>query len=320
MPATPAETSVADGASPRPRVAVAVCTYNRHEPLRALLEALAGNAARLGERAAVGVVVVDDSTDANARPVAEAFRGRFELGLEYRHSGRQNIALARNLALETALPLADWTAMTDDDCVPVPEWLERLLEMQRATGADAVTGPMLRRVPPGSPAWLRDEPFLAAAQDPSEDGAERGSAATHNSMISNRWLAAHPQVRFDPALGVTGGEDVVFYRGAHAHGLRIRYAARAVVHEDEPPSRATLAYQLRSFFWLGERSYETSVRSGVRPARMLWHGLGSLLRALARPVGRLLRGQGPQLRYGLALALRACGILAGPLGLRVRHV
>lgn len=304
----------------RDSVAVAVCTYNRHEPLRALLEAVAVNAARLGARAAVGVVVVDDSQDANARPVVEAFQGRFELGLEYRHSGRQNISLARNLALETALPLAQWTAMTDDDCLPVPEWLERLLAMQRATGADAVTGPMLRRVPPGSPAWLRDEPFLGAAQDPSEDGAERGSAATHNSMISNRWLREHPEVRFDPALGVTGGEDVVFYRLAHSRGLRIRYAAQAVVHEDEPPARATLGYQLRSFFWLGERSYETSVRSGVRPYRMLWHGLGSLLRALARPLGRLARGQAPQLRYSLALALRACGILIGPLGLRLRHV
>ncbi len=130
----------------RDSVAVAVCTYNRHEPLRALLEAVAVNADRLGARAAVGVVVVDDSQDANARPVAEAFQGRFELGLEYRHSGRQNISLARNLALETALPLAQWTAMTDDDCLPVPGWLERLLAMQRATGADAVIGPMLRRV------------------------------------------------------------------------------------------------------------------------------------------------------------------------------
>jgi hypothetical protein len=209
--------------------------------------------------------------------------------------------------------------MTDDDCVPAPEWLESLLAMQRDTGADAVTGPLVRRVPAGSPAWLTDEPFLAAALEPCEDGAECVSAATHNSMISSGWLREHPENRFEPDLGVTGGEDVVFYRAAHASGLNIRYAARAVVHEDEPPSRARLAYQLRQFFWLGERSYETSVRSGVPPARLLWHGLGSLLRALARPAARLLHGRGPQLRYCLALVLRAAGILIGPVGVRVRH-
>jgi glycosyltransferase involved in cell wall biosynthesis len=88
-------------------VAVAVCTYNRHEPLATLLESLVVNAERLAGRASVGVVVVDDSVDGNARHVVERFAHRFELGLSYRVSGRQNIALARNMALETAIGLAE---------------------------------------------------------------------------------------------------------------------------------------------------------------------------------------------------------------------
>ena len=118
----------------RPTIAVAVCTYNRNEALTTLLEALITCASHLGERGAVGVVVVDDSADAKARRVVEQFEGRFELGIVYRISGRQNISLARNLAIEAAGELADWTAMTDDDCEPVPEWLVALLETQRTTG------------------------------------------------------------------------------------------------------------------------------------------------------------------------------------------
>jgi glycosyltransferase involved in cell wall biosynthesis len=309
--------AAADG---RPRIALAVCTYNRAEPLATLLEAVTSNAARLAGRARVGVVVVDDSADGNARPVAERFADRFELGLVYRVSGRQNIALARNLALETALGLADWIAMTDDDCQPEPDWLATLLDLQQRTSADAICGRLSRRVPPGSPRWLTEEPFLELGHwEGVEDGAEIDSAATHNSMLSGRWLKEHPHIRFDPALGVTGGEDPVFYRAAHAAGLRIRYSRRAVVHENEPASRATLGYQLRLYFWHGNSAYITCVRRGAHPLRMFRHGAGRVLSALGRPVARLARGEPPQLRYGLASVLWGLGAMSGLLGVRVAH-
>jgi hypothetical protein len=101
--------------------------------------------------------------------------------------------------------------------------------------------------------------------------------------------------------------------------LRICYAQQAFVYENEPPSRATLAYQLRLFFWHGNSSYVTSVRNGVRPSRMFLHGANSLRKALVRPVVRICRGQRPQLRYSLASVLHAVGKIVGPLGIRVRH-
>ena len=209
--------------------------------------------------------------------------------------------------------------MIDDDCEPDPGWLKELLEAQRRTGADAVSGPMVRRVPLGSPLWLTDEPFLELGLDHPDDGAELTIAATFNSMISSKWLNEHPAIRFQPTLGVIGGEDMVFYRTAHTAGLRIRYAKRAIVYENEPPSRANLAYQLRLFFWHGNSSYVTNVRNGIRPSRMFLNGANSLRQALVRPVIRVIRGQRPQLRYCLASALHAIGKMVGPLGIQVRH-
>jgi glycosyltransferase involved in cell wall biosynthesis len=298
---------------------VAICTYNRNEALTACLDALLISASRLGERGGVGVVVVDDSTDGKASKVIERFKGRFERGVEYRFSGRQNISLARNLAIETASELADWVAMTDDDCEPAPEWLEGLVEAQQRTGADAVTGPMIRRVPPGSPTWLTDQPFLELGLAPPVDDTELTEASTFNSMISSRWLKEHPAIRFEPALGVIGGEDMVFYRSAHYAGLRIRYSKRASVYENEPASRATLAYQLRLFFWHGNSSYITSVRAGTRPSRMFLNGVNSMRKALWRPIARVSRGQRPQLLYCLASVLHATGKLIGPFGVKIDH-
>jgi succinoglycan biosynthesis protein ExoM len=307
-------------ANPRkPTIAVAICTYNRNEALTTLLEALLRSAAVLGQHGAVGVVVVDDSVDGKARSVVERFKGRFELGIEYRFSGRQNISVARNLAIETGSDRADWVAMIDDDCEPVLEWLQALLQTQQRTGADAVTGTMVRRVPLGSPKWLTDEPFLELGLARSSEGAELSAASTFNSMISSRWLKDHPEIRFQPALGVIGGEDMVFYRSARSVGLRIYYSERGFVYENEPPSRATLAYQLRLFFWHGNSSYVTSVFQGVLPARVFLHGVNSMRQALWRPITRLARGQRPQLRYCLASVLHAFGKMSGPFGLRVEH-
>ena len=303
----------------RQSIAVAICTYQRNGQLTVLLNRLIECAAYLGQRAAVGVVVVDDSKDGQAEAVTKAFADRFERGIAYRRSGKQNISLARNLAIETACELADWTAMTDDDCEPTIPWLAALLDTQTATTADCLTGTMVRRVPDGSPKWLTDEPFLQLGQHNPDEGADLTTAATFNSMISSRWLKQHRDVRFQPSLGVIGGEDMVFFRAAHAAGLRICFSKRAVVHEDEPASRANLAYQLRLFLWHGNSSYVTSTHNGVTPAKMFLHGAKSMVLALGHPIGRMARGRPPQLRYALALTLHAAGKLIGPLGVRIDH-
>jgi succinoglycan biosynthesis protein ExoM len=307
----------------RTTIAVVICTYNRNEALTTLLEALLACVRIVKERAAIGVVVVDDSTDERARAVVARFEGQFELGITYCYSGQQNISGARNLAIETGSKMADWTTMIDDDCEPMPEWLAALLDVQQRTGADAVTGPMIRRVPAGSPTWLTGEPFLELSRehnrDRFEDGAQLAIAWTGNSMISSRWLKNHPTIRFLTELGVTSGEDAVFFRTAQTAGLRIHWSQRAIVYENEPPSRATLSYQLRSFFWYGNTSYVTSTRTGTPPIRMFLHGLYSLGKAFVRPIVRLFRGERPQLRYCLALVLLAIGVIIGFFGIRLNH-
>ena len=235
----------------RTRVAVAICTYERNDLLERLLVALIDCAERVRSGAAIGVVLVDDTAEGQARPVADAFKDSFELGLEYRISGKKNISLARNLAVETALEMSDWLVMTDDDCEPPPEWFEALLGLQRKTGADAITGRMVRRVPEGSPAWITEQPFLELGVEEVADGSEMPSAATFNTMISADWLRAHPEIRFEPAYGVVGGEDMVFFRAARAAGLHIRFSKDGFVFENEPPDRATFGYQLYVYFWHG---------------------------------------------------------------------
>ncbi|HZC37550.1 MAG TPA: glycosyltransferase [Sphingomicrobium sp.] len=303
----------------RTRIAVAICTYKRNDFLTRLLDALLVCADRVRDRAAVGVAIVDDTADGQARIVADAFAGKFELGVQYRISGKQNISMARNIAIETAMEMGDWTAMTDDDCEPPPHWLEALLDLQQTTGDDAVTGRLVRRVPPDSPRWITEQPFLELGQEELPDGGEMKSAATFNSMVSSSWLKNHPKIRFEPKLGVISGEDVVFFRACRAAGLKIRFSEKGFVYENEGPERATFGYQLYVYLWHGNSSYVGSVESGISPARMFVHGCASMARALVRPFGRVVRGQPPQFRYCLALVLHATGKMLGPFGVRIDH-
>ena len=305
--------------SARTTIAVAICTFRRNDLLTILMEALAVCAERVRDRAAVGVAIVDDTKEGHARPVAEAFADRFELGVEYRISGRQNISIARNVALETALGIADWIVMTDDDCEPPPQWLGALLDLQERTRADAVTGRMVRRVPEGSPSWITEQPFLDLGVEEPADGAEMPAAATFNTLISGKWLKSHPNIRFDPAMGVIGGEDMVFFRAARAAGLTIRFSKEAFVYENEPPERATFGYQLYVHFWHGNSAALACIESGMKRSRMFVHGAASMARAVARPGTRMLRGEPPQMRFCLAQVLHATGKLLGTAGVRVDH-
>ena len=304
----------------RPNLTVAICTFKRNGPLELLLNKLA----MLGEtdcnRYALGIVVTDDSADRQAEPLVASFADRFERGVEYRHSGKRNISIARNLVLETAAATgADWIAMTDDDCEPSDEWLTELLRVQRDTGADIVTGPLIRRAPTDAPHWLQTQPFLALAGFEAETGQQLDQAFTNNSMIPARLMRDERHLRFDPEFGRIGGEDMVFYRAVAKAGYRIVFSREAQVFENEEADRLTLAYQLRRHFWMGNSSTRTMLEGGASRPRMAVHSAATAVRALRRPVTRLLTGKTPQLLFCTAQLLEAVGKFTGVAGIRVKH-
>ena len=215
---------------------------------------------------------------------------------------------------------ADRIAMTDDDCVVPPEWLTEHLAMAERHEADATTGSMVLTFGADSPSWLDDEPFGTLGLLTQDDGERVPRCGTNNSTISADWLRDHPDIRFDPELGRIGGEDMVFYRSAMQAGLHARFAAAAPVYEREPPSRATLRYQLSRALWMGNTEAVTNLRAGdASRGRLALRSANRLRRALWRPIGRLLDGERPQLRYALAQCLQTWGLLLGALGRELEH-
>ena len=308
---------------PKRTVCLYVCTYRRNEQLTALIETVRTAVEHAADRVELGLVIVDDNVDGRASAVAERFTGdhAFPLGVHYRHTGSGNISIARNTGMEAASKIADWVAMTDDDCEVCPEWLSEFDAVLTRTDADALCGPHVRKAPAGAPRWLVEHPFLEAGDEGfPADGSEPSHGQTNNSVIRSSFLIEHPALRFDLELGKLGGEDVVFYHEARQVGLRLRFARNAVVSEEASGERLTLKYYLQAGFWFGNTQYVTSVRTtGLTRGRAVLRGSKRLASAVVRPIRQLVRREPLELTYAASLAATALGLMVGPFGVKLRH-
>ena len=166
---------------------------------------------------------------------------------------------------------------------------------------------------------MTEQPFFEDIRFDFEDRAPMHLAATNNSIIRADFLRQHPEIRFEERYGKLGGEDMVFYRTAHAAGLKIRFSRKAGVWGNEPPDRATFKHLVLYRFWLGNSMYVTNAHFGDSKLRLLLRGGKMSAKAMLRPMLRLLSAKSPQWRYGLASFGTGLGLMAGAAGFRKEH-
>jgi len=159
------------------------------------------------------------------------------------------ISAARNRILAEARAIgADFLAMIDDDETAEPGWLAALLDVQAATGADLVGGPVVYGFDGPMPAGLAHGPF---AQRRRPTGRTPSLDTTNNVLL---WCPALSRIgwpSFDPAFGLTGGEDKEYFTRLAKAGLLFAWAQDAVVHERVGPERRRLGSILRRSFRIG---------------------------------------------------------------------
>jgi succinoglycan biosynthesis protein ExoM len=251
--------SLAGGAA----IDICVTTFRRPALLASLLDALLRQAG-MGPR--VRIVVVDNDAQHSARTVIEACRSdAADAGVQlvYAVEPRQNIALARNRAL--ALCQADYIAFIDDDELPCTGWLQALLGCLQAHGADVAFGPVHARLPPHAPPWARDcyrKPQRASGTPLTHGGA--GNVMFRRSALDG------PGACFDPAYGLTGGEDTDWSYRLHLAGKRLVWCAEAQATEHVPDARLRLAWARRRAFRGGQTYYRVFVRRYTRLRTALW--------------------------------------------------
>jgi glycosyltransferase involved in cell wall biosynthesis len=233
----------------RQHVSVCICTYNRPEPLQRLLAAL--GAQDTADSFTFSVVVVDNDQFESARPVVSEHARRAPIPVSYWVEPRQNIALARNKSVENAS--GDFVAMIDDDEVPPPDWLRRMIEAIEVHAADGVLAPVLPRFSITPPEWIVRGRFFERPALPTGTVLRWKQTRTGNALLRRRIFAEEGQ-RFR-AEYATGSEDREFFRRMIAAGKRFVWCAEAAVEEVVPAERCRRAYLLKRALRRGRAPY-----------------------------------------------------------------
>ena len=219
-------------------LSVCIATYRRADRLGLLLADLARQ-----QRMPQEVVVVDNDPGASARTVVEAFRASSP-GFEvvYGIQPEKNISITRNRTVELAS--GHWLAFVDDDERAPPEWLKLLAEAATRYEAAGVLGPVQPQVPDSAPAWIRRGRFYEWPRMPTGTVIPLNQLRFGNVLLRAELLRGMAQP-FDPAYGVTGGEDGDLLSRLVTAGARIVWCDEAHVNEPVETSRQSLRWLLR---------------------------------------------------------------------------
>jgi GT2 family glycosyltransferase len=183
--------------------------------LRDTLEALAQGSVRPGQ-----VIVVDQGRREELESMAAEYSTR---GMPVTWIPSQRTGRSAGLNDGISRVLTEYTAITDDDCLPAPDWVESILhELSRRPDA-IVTG----RVEAGG-----DEPVLSVVK--SEDPVEQRKPFLRFDRLSGGNMAIATSLArrlgpFQEASCMRTAEDAEFAYRALRAGVPIRYAPHVIV-------------------------------------------------------------------------------------------
>lgn len=241
-------------------IVICICTYQRPDGLRKLLESLP----TLVRHDSLSVVVVDNHEKGAGLQVCKQMQSSYEFELKAYLEPGDGISAARNAAVSNALSQnPDWVAFLDDDEWPEPQWLSELLRIQQMHNADLVGGPTRPVFPEGTDPDLLDNPYYGADLA-LPDGSACQLEAGGNFLIRASVLREFAPVVFHPSFAHSGGEDLAFFTQVNNRGHSMHWAANAVVHEPVPAARLQAD-------WLKQRVI-TIHNSRVRVMQMLQPG------------------------------------------------
>ena len=233
----------------RAHICVCICTFRRPRLLARLLKALDTQETQGAFH--YDVVVVDNDKDGSARLVVEFAATRTKKQVRYYIEPEQNIAMARNKAVENAK--GDFIAFIDDDELPDSRWLLNMYKSLSLFETAGVLGPVVPRYEVRPPSWVIRGRFFERPSYYSGYFLNWWVARTGNCLL-RRLLFAGPEGRFRREYG-SGGEDRDFFKRMIYQGHVFVWCAEAPIEEAVPPDRWNVLNMVRRALLRGKMTY-----------------------------------------------------------------
>lgn len=220
-------------------ISVCICTYRRPALLKRLLTELSRQDTK--GLFSFSVVIADNDHRQSAKQVVLELAATASISIFYCVEPEQNIALARNKALENAK--GDFIAFIDDDEFPEGDWLCNLFKTCNAYGVDGVLGPVRPYFEHKPPQWVIKGKFFERPTHNTGYKMDWPEMRTGN-LFFRREILNGINYAFRSEFG-TGSEDVDFFRRMMGKGRSFVWCNNAVVYELVPPARCKRSYQIR---------------------------------------------------------------------------
>jgi glycosyltransferase involved in cell wall biosynthesis len=300
-------------------VTVCICTHNRPSYVRDCLEGLRQQTAAPEH---FNILIVDSASDAEASAELAALVPATANARIVRVE-QPGLSLARNAGADAAD--SDYIAYIDDDAIPEPDWIERILDVAREFRPALIGGRILPRWEAPLPGWwppkLRGTLTIIEAEG---QGEYRTSDLPAGMEPYGANLIVHlPALRAIGGFGRNSGrvgkallsdEEVQLAWRLQAAGYSARYDSRIVVRHQIQAARLTPSWLLSRLYWQGVSTVLTRRQLGCPHA--VWRELPRRLAvtALLWPTGLISR-RSPRLlacRWRLAYAAGFVRAALGP--------
>jgi len=186
------------------------------------------------------VVVVDNDKFESARHMVQSHAQQSKIAVTYVVEPEQNIALARNKAVENAI--GDFIAFIDDDEFPEQDWLLKLYKSLHQFHADGVLGPVKPCFESAPPSWVIRGKLCERESFRSGEVITKPKYTRTGNVLLDTELFADKKNLFDPLLGKSGGEDKDFFRRMIRKGHKFVWCNEAIVSEIVPRERLQRSY------------------------------------------------------------------------------
>lgn len=234
-------------------ITICICTYRRPEMLMELLSTLRRQ--ETGGRFTYSVVVVDNDSGRSAWDVVSKARAASGLNVRYAVEPRQNIALARNLAI--AESEGDFVAFIDDDELPSDAWLAQLRNACYQFRSDGVLGPVVPLYAATPPRWIARGKFFDRPSHRTGTNLEWNATRTGNALIRSAVFGGNG-APFREEYG-SGGEDKDFFRRMIERNFRFVWCQEATVYETIPAERFKRRVMIKRALLRGKIPYNQGI-------------------------------------------------------------
>jgi len=211
-------------------ISVCVCTYKRSQFLDRLFRLVVEQ--ETDGLFTFSLVMIDNDKLRSAEAVVTEFAKNSPIPVRYVSEPRQNIALARNKAIESAE--GDIVVFMDDDEFPADRWLLNLFNAYMQYNVDGVLGPVKRHFDVAPPEWVLKGNFYERPSHPTGFVMPWWESRTGNLLLKKA-LFEGDEMPFRPEF--RAGEDQDFFRRKTEKGHVFIWCDEAVVFEVVPPSR-----------------------------------------------------------------------------------